>query len=166
MKRYTPWMLLSAFVAALVIGIAFSGTPTHAGDPEARVNDRPSFAMAFRPGHDDEDDHDEEDWEEWGEEYEEYAMWMGEMEIYSTLLELIEQYTVIATDGEKAAIAAVLAVDEHLEPDQARKFLGEMLAASPKASVKRAIHMKMLDLYDEQDTESVKQHLRALITGG
>ncbi len=157
MKRYTPWLLLTAFVAALVIGIAFSGTPTHAGDRAARPADAPSFAMAFRPEHDD----DEEDW---GEAYEEFEMMVAEVEMYSSLLDLIEQYAAIAADKDKAAIAAVLSVDEHLEPDAARKFLGEMLSANTSQSVKRAIHMKMFDLYDEEDTETVKAHLRALIT--
>lgn len=165
MKRYTPWMLLSAFVAALVIAVAFGGTPTRADDNAARVSDLSSFAMGFRPEHDDDDEHDEEDWEEWGDEYEEFEMMMGEIEMYSTLLELIEQYSDIAKDSNKAAIAAVLAVDEHLDTDEARQFLNEMLAANPKPEVKRAIHLKMLDLHDEQDTGAVKRHLRALITG-
>ncbi len=172
MTRNFTFSLLLMFLAALFIGASISNTPTVAEETGLSIAEFPQLAMDHdkddehhRHGrhHDDEDECDEEGWDDDWDGMEEFEMMMVEVEMFSDLLGLIDQYTAIAADADKAAIAAVLAVDEYLDEEQSVALLNEMLGnPRVKPAVKRAIHLKMLDIVED---DAAKQHLRALILG-
>ena len=166
MNNKTTFAILLAFVCTLLIGFSLSSKPTYAEQDGLSLSSFPRLAM----DHHDEDDHDhhgrhEEDDDEdewWGEAAEEYEMMFMEIELYSDLFELINDFTAVASDPDKAAISAVLSVDEYLEHEEAVALLEEMLPQVKSPTVRRAIHIHMLDLVEGEDA---KTHLRALITG-
>mgnify|MGYP006271329439 FL=1 len=125
--------------------------------------------------HDDHDAHDErhhEDEEhdegEHGFEMEEHRfdmeMFMIELETYQILLEMVNRFTEIAAEPETAAVAAVMGVEEHAEPERVADFFEDVLADTTNPIVERAIRLKLVDVYAQlDDREAVFDQLRTLI---
>ena len=112
------------------------------------------------------DDDDDED-EYWEEEEEELEWFMIEVELYSELLELVLTYEEIASDAGTAGVAAVMAVEEHVqEASEAATLFEEMLPQVTNPTVERAIRLKLVDVYGEMDQpEKSIEQLKLLIKG-
>lgn len=147
----SPRVWLSRWAALLTLLLA-CGLVTSSIAPAAWADD-----------HEEREEHDEdEDWEEEGEELE---WFMVEVELYGQLLDLVLTFEDIVAEESTAAIAAVMAVEEHIEdPAERAAFFEEMLNESKHSTVKRAIRLKLVDVYAElQQPEKVLEQLKALI---
>ncbi|MEM9916327.1 MAG: hypothetical protein AAF911_15335 [Planctomycetota bacterium] len=147
------WALLLALLLAGGI-LTASVAPTVWADDEREQRDE------------DFDDEDDED-EYWEEEEEELEWFMIEVGLYSELLELVLTYEEIANDPGKAGVAAVMAVEEHVqEASEAAALFEEMLPQVTNPTVERAIRLKLVDVYGEMDQpEKSIEQLKLLIKG-
>lgn len=135
-KTAAYWLLLPFTAAALSLALV----------PEAVFADRDE-----RGYHDRDDEWTEEMEEEWGEgEFGEFA---GEVELYRELLGLVIDFSEIASDPVRSAVAAVMSIEEHVEADPAAliQFLEKQLAEVKDPAVQRAIHMKLAEFYAWED---------------
>ncbi|MEM1107361.1 MAG: hypothetical protein AAGH99_01580 [Planctomycetota bacterium] len=102
----------------------------------------------------DEDDEEEVEYEDedWEEEVEEMEWFMVELELYNELLELVLTYREIASDPGTAGVAAVMAVEEHVEDaSESAALFEEMLPQVKNPTVERAIRLKLVEVYGEMD---------------
>lgn len=160
----SPLLWLSRWAALLTLLIA-CGVVTTSVAPTAWAaedDDREAFED------DDMDDDEDEDWDEedWEEEIEEFEWYLTELEMYGQLLELVLTYDEIASDPGTAGVAAVMAVEEHVEEaSEAAALFEEVLPSVTNPKVKRAIRLKLVDVYGDMDQpkKSLEQ-LKLLIT--
>ena len=114
--------------------------------------------------HDDDDDHDHEDHDEDGDDeddddHEEFEEEMMEMEMMHQIFEVTE-------DASRTSFFAIMLIDEVMEEEQAAELLQECLKETDSDKTKRAIRLKLTELYAEMDDQdAVRKHLKALIIG-
>ena len=87
------------------------------------------------------------------------------LEMFQRLLGLIQQYASIAESETTAGVAAVMSVEEHAGGrKRAIKALEGMLPNVTNDTIKRAIHLKLVDHYGEMDDQDkAMEHLKQLI---
>ena len=126
---------------------------------------RVSFWGKDGDGEDDDDEEDYDDDEDWDEEEEHLEWFLAEIEVYESLMELVFTMTEVASKEETAAVAAIMAVEEHAEgPEEIAEFFTGVLPEVTNPVVERAIRLQLIDTYAElEDREKVIEQLRALI---
>ncbi|MEO0515342.1 MAG: hypothetical protein AAF086_08630 [Planctomycetota bacterium] len=151
----SPRVWLSRWAALLTLLLA-CGVITSSIAPAAWADD-----------HEEREEYDEDEDEDWEDEDEELEWFMVEVELYAQLLDLVLTFEDIASDAGTAGVAAVMAVEEHVdEPADAAALYEEMLPQVTNATVERAIRLKLVDVYAEMDQpEKSVEQLKQLIAG-
>jgi len=93
---------------------------------------------------------------------------VGHIKLYRNLLGLIQDFRNIAADPATAGVAAVMGVEDHVPQIEDRiKFLERMLPTVDDAIVRRAIQLKLLELYKNHNAPEEKRtrQLQSLMTG-
>lgn len=154
-------------------------------DDEAWDEDRRHDEEAWDEAHRDEaeedyeagegDAEDEEDFEreidremiEVERELAHHELFITQIDGFRTMLKLIDDVSAICKDGEKAAILAVMTAEEVFEtPRELAEFLEGMVDESQSEAVRRAIRVKLAEIYgDHGHTDRARQQLKRLITG-
>jgi len=90
---------------------------------------------------------------------------MAHLEMFSSLLGLIQDYTKIAENEDATGVAAVLGLDDHVEgTEQHIDVLEEYLEHAENEVVRRAIHLQLSEKYGELGQhEEAREHLGELI---
>ncbi|MBB6431112.1 hypothetical protein [Algisphaera agarilytica] len=163
-SKPAPLTWLSRWAALLALLIA-CGVFTTAVAPTAWAAEDDDLEEV--EGDDMEGDEDEE-WgeEDWEEEIEEFEWYVVELEMYGQLLQLVLTYDEIASDPGTAGVAAVMAVEEHVEEaSEAAALFEEVLPQVTNPRVERAIRLKLVDVYGDMDQpEKSLEQLKLLIT--
>ncbi len=119
-------------------------------------------ALTAKDGHEDdwEDDWDEEEY------YEELGEHFVEIELYSELMGLVFDMTEIAENPTASGVAAVFAIEDHVEsPEQAIEFLESVLEDVENPAIERAVRLQLSDMYSvEGNSQAALDQLRELIT--
>lgn len=122
---------------------------------------------------DDFEERDREDVEEFDEGFEERyeeemlerELFIMELEVFERLMSIVQRSAEVSMSPQMSAIAAVMAVDDHVEEiEEVVEFLEPLLEESDDSAVKRAIRSKLVDAYRDLDQpRKAKAHMRALI---
>ncbi|MEM6552089.1 MAG: hypothetical protein AAF750_08170 [Planctomycetota bacterium] len=163
----------------LLLGLAIATPASHAwaeDDDDERMERRESREFDeddFEERERDEDEDEGEDDEDFEEDYEEeFEMhlrekesFLVELEVFERLISIVQRSAEINLSPQMSAIAAVMAVDDHVEEiEEVVEFLEPMLRESDDAAVKRAIRFKLIDAYRELDEPRKSLgHMKALI---
>lgn len=122
----------------------------------------------------DEEDHDEDEEHEHEEFHEEhlerelagFELYFAELEAVTRILDVVQQMTEIAKDPDSSAIAAVLAVNDFEEEREQADFLQSVLDQATSETVKRAIRLRLIDVYKHTDQiDKAAEQARLLIVG-
>ncbi|MAE67963.1 MAG: hypothetical protein CMJ18_27225 [Phycisphaeraceae bacterium] len=94
---------------------------------------------------------------------------VSHINLYRNMLGLIQDFRAIAEDASASGVTAVLSVEDHLprKADQVA-FMERMLPNAKDEVIRRAIRIKLAELYKDTDAPAEKgiAQLEALITGG
>jgi len=117
--------------------------------------------------HDHEDhDHDEDDDEELEEEMIEMEMERMEVESEMMQMEMLQRIYEVTEDAGRTTFFATMMIDDAMEEEQAVELLQECLKETNSDKTKRAIRIKLVELFAEMDNqEGVREHMKALILG-
>lgn len=167
-SKPTPLTWLSRWAALLTLLIA-CGLVTTSVAPHAWAaedDEREEFEDDDMDRDEDEDEDEEWDQEDWEEEMEEFEWYVVELEMYGQLLELVLTYDEIASDPGTAGVAAVMAVEEHVEEaSEAAALFEEVLPDVTNPKVERAIRLKLVDVYGDMDQpQKSLEQLKLLMT--
>lgn len=162
---------LTLLLAALLL--AWGAMSLMPASPAFAQDEDDEDRIEFMERADDEDEEGEE-----GDEYEEYEedferelagfeMFFAELEAVTRVMDVVQQMTEIAKDPDAAAIAAVIAVNDYHDEEEQAEFLESVLAEAGSETVKRAIRMRLIDVYKHSDRfDQAAEQARLLITGG
>ena len=108
----------------------------------------------------------EDEGDEWAEEIE---LMEGQLGLLEQMYMVVDETTCVAKDPVKSAVMAVLKAEEYFEkPIDYADFLENVFLDSKSRSVRRAIRLKLLDIYSDPDLRGKRSSgiyiLRRLIT--
>lgn len=156
-----PERSLLALIVAIVagLGIALPAPPAWADDAHDETREHREH-----DDHDDNNDHDEHEEDE--DHFDEMEYFVLELETYGRLLDLVHSFAEVAESPGRSGVAAVMAVEEHAgEPEEIVDFFESILDDVENEVVKRAIRLKLVDMYAEiGNREAALDQLRMLIT--
>ncbi|QQE12255.1 hypothetical protein JD969_01915 [Planctomycetota bacterium] len=86
------------------------------------------------------------------------GMWfMWHLRVASQLMDLVDQYADIADDSDRAAVAAILGADHYFKNNEDYiAFLEKNLSSSDNNTIRRAIQMKLAELYGKSSDEATR----------
>ena len=95
----------------------------------------------------------------------EHQRFRSEIRVYQSMLELMDQIADIAADPSKAGVMAVMSAEDRFESPRAlAEFLEEMADQTEDHTVRRAIAIKLNEIYGDHDQiEPAREQLRKLI---
>ncbi|MEM0914678.1 MAG: hypothetical protein AAGB29_07050 [Planctomycetota bacterium] len=171
LRRDLPMLLAAVLLAWGAISLI--PAPSALAQSDEEDDDRIEFTE--REGDDDDHDGDdeydeEEDYDDFAEEIERelagFEMYFAELEAVTRIMDVVQQVTEIAKDPDAAAIAGILAVNEHHEEDEQLVFLESVLDEAASPTIKRAIRMRLIDVYKHNDQfDKAAEQARLLIIG-
>jgi len=90
---------------------------------------------------------------------------MGQIGMFRNLIGLIHDMARVAEDPTAAGVAAVYGIEDHLgKGERSIAFLEDVLADTKNPAIKRAVRLKLSDLYKHTgNTEKAVEQLRLLI---
>jgi hypothetical protein len=155
-------VVCSSIIVAAMVVVGWTGKPVAAGPQKAAADD-------------DDDSEDEESEEAEEREREQLEMRMhrmrlelerAELELRAVQLELVQRVTRTAEQEVSAAVYGVCRVQEFMEPEEAAEFLQELYDEVGPVIVKRAIRMKLVELFRAIDRpEDARSQIRSMIVG-
>lgn len=165
-KKHTiVFGFLAVLVLAMIMGLMTTPMIHTAGaQSQASRGDQPIARLIRDRDDDDDDDEDEDEDEEYEEEWEEYEEFIQHIELYSMMLDMIDDMSKIAESPTSSAVAAIMAAEDYADSRDLADLFETSLEATPDATTKRMLRLKLAELYGEMDEpEKALEQLRVLI---
>ena len=88
-----------------------------------------------------------------------------QLAMFQSIFDLINQYTAVVDNPTACSVAAIMSIDDHVSsPEEAVKLLESTLQSTTSDKVRRAIRLKLLELYSKAgQTGNAHEMLRKLI---
>ncbi|HAI13920.1 MAG TPA: hypothetical protein DCM28_19610 [Phycisphaerales bacterium] len=88
-----------------------------------------------------------------------------QLALFQSIFDLINQYTAVVDNPTACSVAAIMSIDDHVStPEESIKLLESTLQSATNDKVRRAIRLKLLELYSKVGQKgNAHEMLRKLI---